>query len=74
MNEELNLETINSKAEKLKESLRQTIWPPVTYMLIPSVLKQADQYIEFLKAFDDEKSKTLLKELEVLRLNFKREK
>lgn len=69
---QITLEEIYSKSPKLKEFLKKTEWPPMTYMMIPSVRKTADEYIEFLKNREEKEAIKLLNELMELRNNFKR--
>ncbi len=40
-----DIETIRSEHAKLMEALRRRIWPPMSYMMIPSVLKSADAFV-----------------------------
>lgn len=68
------MKNLKEELELLKPKLEQTIWPPMTYMLIPSVLKHADEVIEnYSDAELSNDEQKLLEELIFLRKNFKRE-
>lgn len=71
-----NINDIRQKVEQLEPKLRQTIWPPMTSMLIPSVLKAADEAISALQSpvwKNDPEAVELLARITDLRSNFKRE-
>ena len=66
-----SLEEIFEKAPSLKDWLRKTMWPPITNMMIPSILIKADDYIEFMKDIEIKEVKVLREELITLRMNFR---
>jgi hypothetical protein len=47
-----DLNDLQQRVDNLEPKLRQTIWPPMTYMMIPSVLKAADEVITALQSPD----------------------
>ena len=71
-----SLKDLQQKVERLEPELRKTIWPPMTYMLIPSILKAADEVIEELQSpglKDTQQAVALLARITELRANFRRE-
>lgn len=60
---------------QLEPKLKQTIWPPMTYMMIPSMLEATDKLLAELENDRDssEEHMALLERLRQLRSDFKRE-
>ena len=65
------------KIDKIEPWLRKTIWPPMTYMIIPSVLEGADTLIRDLtfetNRTNDDALRAQLLRVTKLRAEFKRE-
>jgi hypothetical protein len=73
MNEPLTLEILKEKLPVLREWLKKRHWYPMSYMIIPSVLKTADEYISFLENITTDEAKLIREELIFLRMDFRRE-
>ncbi|TNF33172.1 MAG: hypothetical protein EP329_08650 [Deltaproteobacteria bacterium] len=70
-----NIDEIRAYHAKLMEALRRTRWPPMTYMLIPSVLKSADQFVSELASYEGEEADEVARmrvEVREARASFKR--
>lgn len=69
------IESFNTRFEKIEPWLLKTIWPPLTYMMIPSVLNGADELIlELQQAVGASPDLApLLQKMEELRRNFRRD-
>jgi hypothetical protein len=68
-----DLDEAAARVETLRAPLERRIWPPVTNMLIPSVLGAADRTLAWLAAYDGpepERAAVLLAELASLRQGF----
>ena len=70
MNKPTTIEDVFEKDPILKDWLRQKDWRPKTIVMIPSILKSAEVYIDFLKEFDSRDAKELRNELINLKQNF----
>jgi hypothetical protein len=57
MKNKLTLKKLYNKLPQLKSNLKKRQWGNVESMLIPSVLKLADECIEFLQNFETETEK-----------------
>ena len=71
-----DMEEAEARLEQLGPALRRRIWPPMTYMLIPSVLGAADRLMLWLEAYtgpESERRDALRGELAELRADFRRE-
>lgn len=70
------LAQLTRRVDKIEPELLKTTWPPMTYMLIPSVLSAADVLIRDLmraaSRSDDEELVHQLERLTLLRRNFRR--
>ena len=73
------MKTINkykTRIDKLEPKLKKTVWPPISYMMIPFVLNATDK---LLKELENEKHKSeehmaLHNRLHKLRTEFRKEK
>jgi len=71
-----DLDEAARRMEQLRPALQRRIWPPMSFMLIPSVLGAADRLLEWLEAYegeDLERRAHLRDELVTLRRDFRRE-
>lgn len=62
--------------ERLRPALLRRVWPPMTYMIIPSVLRKADTLLAWLDGYsgpDPDGARRLHAELLALRGDFRRE-
>lgn len=66
-----NAEEIIKKAPTLRKNLNKKHWGGVSYMMIPSLLRDTDTYIGILANSNCEEAKSLCEELIQLRLGFK---
>lgn len=70
-----DLDEAEARLEQLRPPLTRRIWPPMTYMLIPSVLGAADRLLVWLEAYEGEdrdRAAALHDELATLRGDFRR--
>ena len=70
------LEELQQLVNRLEPDLRRTIWPPMSYMLIPGLLSTADRVIEALRDPEwagNPKAEKLLKRIIGLRADFRRD-
>lgn len=73
--ENKNIEYYKKKFEHCSKMLKKTEWPPMTYMLIPSVLEESKNLLKELQFYQGENMQEvelLAKELEFLIRQFKR--
>ena len=70
----MTLQEMTEKIDEIEPWLRRTCWPPISYMLIPSVLQKADEYLALIKEElkQNEEWEVLYQRLSPLRENFKR--
>jgi hypothetical protein len=71
-----DLDEATARIEVLRPALERRVWPPMTYMLIPSVLGATDRLATWLGAYegaDQDRAARLWRELEALRRGFHRE-
>ena len=71
-----DLDEAEARLEQLRPPLTRRIWPPMTYMLIPSVLGAADRLLLWLEAYEGpvpDRAEALRGELAELRQDFRRE-
>ena len=71
-----HLDEAATRIEALRPALTRRIWPPMTYMLIPSVLGATDRLLAWLEAYEgaDQKRAAILHGvLDELRRGFRRE-
>jgi len=71
-----DLDEAETRLEQLRPALQRRLWPPMTYMLIPSVLGAADRLLVWFEAYtgpEPERTETLATELGALRRDFRRE-
>jgi hypothetical protein len=71
-----DLNDLRQRVDNLEPKLLQRIWPPMTYMLIPNVLKAADEIITELQSpsmKNDPEAVIILARITDLRANFKRD-
>jgi hypothetical protein len=71
-----DLNEAEARLKRLRPALRRRIWPPMSYMLIPSVLGAADRLMVWLEGYEGpqpERAEVLRIELEGLRRGFRRE-
>jgi hypothetical protein len=71
-----DLDEACARLEQLRPALQRRIWPPMTYMLIPSLLGAADRLLAWLEEYDGEHhahATQLRDELATLRKDFRRE-
>ena len=62
------------RVERIEPWLRRRTWPPLTYMMIPSVLASAANIIRGLALIDAPEAKRALTRVYELRLAFRRER
>ena len=71
-------EDLRTRVERIRRGLKRTIWPPLTYMMIPSVLNEGDALLaemaDLLTRHADEELQALFDEVSYLRANFKRDR
>lgn len=69
------LDEYTALVSKLEPKLKQTVWPPMTYMMIPSVLDAADKLLLELDGLKETSAAhmALYQKLAALRSDFKRE-
>ena len=72
MKPKLTLEIIKVTLPVLRTRLKQNRWPPMSYMLIPSILETADRYISYLAEVETEEAKMIREEIIFLREGFGR--
>ena len=70
------LKQYKERVDQLEPKLKQTVWPPLSYIMIPIVLSKTDK---LLKKLDAEKHKSkehmaLFNRLQKLRLEFRKDK
>jgi hypothetical protein len=71
-----DLDEAHAQAARLRPALRRRIWPPMTYMQIPSVLSTADRLLAWLAGQagpDADTAQALYRELLALRADFRRD-
>ncbi len=71
-----DLDEAAARIAAMRPALQRRVWPPMTYMLIPSVLDAADRLLAWLETRSDddaERARTLHTELSTLRRDFRRE-
>jgi hypothetical protein len=69
-----DLDEAAARVETLRAPLERRVWPPVTNMLIPSVLGAADRTLAWLAAYrgpEPERAEALHAELAALRRKFR---
>ena len=69
----LTYEEIFEKYPNLVEHLKQRSWAPITAMMIPSILKTADEYIKALEEIGTKDAIVLREQLIFYRNNFRRD-
>lgn len=70
-----SIEILEAEVDRIEPWLRRTEWAPMTYMMIPSVLKSADQLLQRIAASSDPaggRREALLDRLRTLRAEFRR--
>jgi len=73
---EASIENIEHRVARIRPYLEKRDWPPMTYMLIPSLLSDADSLIAELEAYRGAHAPRvaeLLAQLKLLRKDFRRE-
>jgi hypothetical protein len=71
-----DLEEAATRIAVLRPALTRRTWPPMTYILIPSVLGAADRLLAWLEEYegaDPERAEGMREELTVMRKDFRRE-
>jgi hypothetical protein len=71
-----DLEEAHALMARLRPALKRRIWPPMTYMAIPSVLGAADGLLAWLPGYRGEReaeAQSMYRELLALRGDFRRE-
>lgn len=72
----LTIAAVTAYVDRLEPELHRTVWPPMTYMLISSVLDDTDVFIQRLKQHletnDEAALRHQLERVEELRRNFRR--
>jgi len=65
---------MKEKIDEMEPWLRKTCWPPMSYVLIPSLLQKADEYMALIKEERKHSAEweVLYQRLNPLRENFKR--
>jgi hypothetical protein len=70
-----DLDDISARIDLLEPWLKKTVWPPMTYMLIPSVLESATTLTDMLQTStsdDEDRSKAMLEKITGLKDSFKK--
>jgi hypothetical protein len=70
------LDALEAQVDKLEPLLRQRLWYPMTYMMIPSILSSADRLLLELEGYtgpEPERAKKLHARLLALRTGFRRD-
>ena len=70
----ITLKEMQSKIDEIEPWLTRTSWPPMSYMLIPGVMKRADDYLNRMRplTFESIEWEFLYQRLYKLRHSFKR--
>lgn len=68
----MKAEAVKKQVDYLEPFLKQTMWAPMTYMLIPSLLNFRDDYLQKIELTDDVTVQEQYQRLKKLRENFKR--